>query len=151
VIWGVPAVSMMGLRRGSERDLGATFNDIIYMSHPMVSRHGFLTANNQVPYVITSLNSTDGPVVLEVPPASEKTIFFGSVIDAWQVPVTDVGPEGADQGDGGKYLFLPRDMTSRFPRATSSSTQKRITFMLPCTRSRSRAARWKKPWLTPSS
>jgi hypothetical protein len=107
VIWGVPAVSMMGVRRGSERDLGATFNDIIYMSHPMVSRHGFLTANNQVPYVITSLNSTDGPVVLEVPPASEKTIFFGSVIDAWQVPVTDVGPEGADQGEGGKYLFLP--------------------------------------------
>jgi hypothetical protein len=63
VIWGVPAVSMMGLRRGSERDLGATFNDIIYMSHPMVSRHGFLTANNQVPYVLTNLNSTDGPVV----------------------------------------------------------------------------------------
>ena len=65
-IWGVPAVNMMGLRRGSERDLGATFNDIIYFSHPMVSRHGFLTANNQVPYVITSLNSTEGPVVLEV-------------------------------------------------------------------------------------
>ena len=98
-IWGVPAVSMMGVRRGSERDLGATFNDIIYMSHPMVSRHGFLTANNQVPYVFTNLNSTDGPVVLEVPPASEKTIFFGSVIDASQVPVTDVGPEGADQGE----------------------------------------------------
>jgi len=107
VIWGVPAVSMMGLRRGSERDLGATFNDIIYMSHPMVSRHGFLTANNQVPYVLTMLNSTYGPVVLEVPPASEKTIFFGSVIDAWQVPLTDVGPQGADEGEGAKFLFLP--------------------------------------------
>ena len=147
----MPAVSMMGLRRGSERDLGATFNDIIYMSHPMVSRHGFLTANNQVPYVITSLNSTDGPVVLEVQPASEKTIFFGSVIDAWQVPVTDVGPEGADQGYGGKYLFLPRDMTSRFPRATSSSGPRRITSMLAYARSRSRAGRWKKLWPTPSS
>lgn len=106
-IWGVSAVSMMGVRHGTERDLGGTFNDIIYMSHPMVSRHGFLTANNQVPYVIVMLNTTDGPVVFEVPPASPKTIFFGTAIDAWQVPVVDVGPEGADAGKGGKYLFLP--------------------------------------------
>ena len=107
MIWGMPAVSMMGVRHGSERDLGATYNDIMYMSHPMVSRHGFLTANNQVPYVLSMLNTTDGPVVVEVPPASEKTIFFGSVIDAWEVPVTDMGPPGADAGKGGKYLFLP--------------------------------------------
>ena len=106
-IWGVPAVSMMGVRHGSERDLGATFNDILYMSQPMVSRHGFLTANNQVPYVIVLLNTTDGPVVFEVPPASPNTIFFGTAIDAWQVPVADVGPEGVDGGKGGKYLFLP--------------------------------------------
>jgi hypothetical protein len=38
------------------------------------------------------LNTTDGPVVVEVPPATDKTIFFGSVIDAWEVPVTDMGP-----------------------------------------------------------
>jgi hypothetical protein len=107
VIWGMPAVSMMGCRKSAKRDLDATFNDIIYFSKPMVSRHGFLTANNQVPYVIVLLNTTDGPVVLDVPPASPKTIFFGSVIDAWQVPVVDIGPDGEDKGKGGKYLFLP--------------------------------------------
>ena len=107
VIWGMPAVSMAALRRGAQRDLGAGINDIIYFSKPMVSRHGFLTANNQVPYVIASLSTADGPVVLDVPPASPHTVFFGTVIDAWQVPVADVGPEGADQGKGGKYLFLP--------------------------------------------
>lgn len=107
VIWGMPAVSMVALRRGAQRDLGAGINDIIYFSKPMVSRHGFLTANNQVPYVIASLSTADGPVVLEVPPASRHTVFFGTVIDAWQVPVADVGPEGADKGKGGKYLFLP--------------------------------------------
>jgi hypothetical protein len=106
-IWGMPAVSMMDVRKSAQRDLGATFNDIIYFSKPMVSRHGFLTANNQVPYVIVLLNTTDGPVVLDVPPASPKTIFFGSVIDAWQVRVVDIGPEGEDKGKGGKYLFLP--------------------------------------------
>lgn len=116
VLWGMPAVSMMGLRRSSARALGATFNDIIYMSHPMVSRHGFLTANNQVPYVLSMLNTSDGPVVLEVPPASENTVFFGSAVDAWQVPIADVGPSGADKGKGGKYLFLPPGYDRRIPK-----------------------------------
>ncbi|MGA8877007.1 MAG: hypothetical protein WCC25_00105 [Candidatus Korobacteraceae bacterium] len=49
----MPAVSMMGLRKSAELQLGTTFNDIIYFSKPMVSRHGFLTANNNVPYVMT--------------------------------------------------------------------------------------------------
>ncbi len=92
----MPAVSMMDLRKSAESQLGFTFNDVIYFSEPMVSRHGFLTANNDVPYVISVLNTKDGPVILEVPPASEKVIYFGSVIDAWQVPVTDIGPEGHD-------------------------------------------------------
>jgi hypothetical protein len=107
VIWGMPAVSMVALRKGAQRDLGATTNDIIYFSKPMVSRHGFLTANNQVPYVFVMLSTADGPTILDVPPASPYTVFFGSVIDAWQVPVDDIGPEGADQGKGGKYLFVP--------------------------------------------
>jgi hypothetical protein len=107
VIWGIPAVSMMDARKSAERQLGFNFNDIIYFSKPMVSRHGFLTANDDVPYVITILNTKDGPVVLDVPPASEKAVYFGSVIDAWQVPVVDVGPAGEDAGKGGKYLFLP--------------------------------------------
>jgi hypothetical protein len=115
VIWGIPAVSMMGLRNSAERQLGATFNDIVYLSKPMVSRHGFLTANNDVPYVFVVLDTTKGPVVLDVPPASDKAIFFGSAIDAWQVPVTDIGPEGDDGGKGGKYLFLPPGFKGAVP------------------------------------
>jgi hypothetical protein len=115
VIWGIPAVSMMDARKSAERQLGSTFNDIIYFSKPMVSRHGFLTANNDVPYVITMLNTKDGPVILDVPPASEKAVYFGSVIDAWQVPVVDVGPAGEDAGKGGKYLFLPPGYNGSVP------------------------------------
>ena len=107
VIWGIPAVSMMDLRKSAERQLGATFNDTIYFSKPLVSRHGFLTANNDVPYVLVMLDTSGGPVILDVPPASDKALYFGSALDAWQVPITDIGPEGADAGKGGKYLFLP--------------------------------------------
>jgi hypothetical protein len=56
---------MIDVRKSAERQLGATYNDIIYFSKPMVSRHGFLTANNDVPYAVTLLSTTDGPVVLD--------------------------------------------------------------------------------------
>jgi hypothetical protein len=151
VIWGMPAVSMMGCRKSAKRDLDATFNDIIYFSKPMVSRHGFLTANNQVPYVIVLLDTTDGPVVLDVPPASPKTIFFGSVIDAWQVPVVDIGPEGQDKGKGESICFCRQATTSHCPRATWSTSQRHTISTWLYARSQSRAARSPKAWSIPSS
>lgn len=126
VIWGLPAVSMIDVRKSAERQLGATYNDIIYFSKPMVSRHGFLTANNDVPYAVTLLSTTDGPVVLDVPPASDKALYYGSAIDAWQVPIVDVGPEGEDRGKGGKYLFLPPGFNGAVP--SGYLTQRPKTF-----------------------
>ena len=107
VIWSLPAVSMKSLCGSMKTQLGAKENDIVYFSKPMVSRHGFLTANNNVPYVAVCLNTKGGPVVLDVPAASKTTMFFGSALDLWQVPVTDIGPSGDDKGKGGKLLFLP--------------------------------------------
>src|SRR5271166_1793467 len=71
------------------------------------SRLSLLTANNQVPYMLTSLNLRSGPVVVEIPAAGEKAVLFGSFVDNWQAPIVDVGPSGEDEGKGGKYLFLP--------------------------------------------
>jgi hypothetical protein len=59
--------------------VGADYQDIVYFSKPMVSRHGFLAANNNVPYVAVFLNTKDGPVVLDVPAASEKTWVLNDV------------------------------------------------------------------------
>lgn len=107
VYWGMPAVALVALRRGAERDLGAGDNDIICFSQPMEARHGFITANNQTPYCAMLINTHGGPVVMEVPPASAKTVFFGTAVDAWQLPLADVGPRGDDHGRGGKFLFVP--------------------------------------------
>jgi len=114
VIWGMPAVSMKAFFQ-SMQGLGAGYQDIVYVSKPFVSRHGFLTANNNVPYVAVFLNTKDGPVVLDVPAASEKTVYFGSILDMWQTPIADVGPAGDDKGKGGKYLFLPPGYTGDVP------------------------------------
>jgi len=106
-VWGMPIEGTRGLLLGARNDVGGDWNDVIYFSKPMESRHGFLTANNQVPYFVASLNTKDGPLVLEVPGASNKAKFFGSLVDAWDYPFTDVGPAGADKGNGGKFLLLP--------------------------------------------
>jgi hypothetical protein len=48
-------------------------------------------------------------------PAAVGAGLFGSIMDAWQVPLTDVGPEGEDEGKGGKYLLLPPDFKGESP------------------------------------
>lgn len=114
-IWGMPAVGIYGIELGSSRDLGAKVNNVIYFSKPMASRHGFLTPNNVTPYTIASLSTAEGPLVVEVPPAGEKVSYFGTFVDAWDRPIEDVGPPGADKGKGGKYLFLPPGYEGEVP------------------------------------
>lgn len=114
-VWAMPIEGTRGMLLASRSDLGADWNDIVYFSKPMESRHGFLTANNQVPYVFSALNTKDGPMVLEVPGASDKAKFFGSLVDAWDYPFADVGPAGADKGNGGKFLFLPPGYEGEVP------------------------------------
>ena len=114
-IWGMPAVGIYDIELGSARDLGAKVNEVIYFSKPMESRHGFLTPNNVTPYTIASLSTAKGPLVVEVPPAAEKVSYFGTFVDAWDLPIEDVGPPGADKGKGAKYLFLPPGYKGKVP------------------------------------
>jgi hypothetical protein len=106
-IWAMPAVGIWDIAYSIQRDLGGEIGDVVYFTKPMTSRHGFLTANDVTPYVVAALTTKDGPLVVEVPAASDKTSFFGTFVNAWDVPIADVGPPGADKGKGGKYLFLP--------------------------------------------
>ena len=41
-------------------------------------------------------------MVLEIPPADQEDSITGSVDDAWQTAIEDVGPAGVDKGKGGK-------------------------------------------------
>ncbi|MGO9633002.1 MAG: DUF1254 domain-containing protein, partial [Steroidobacteraceae bacterium] len=115
-IWAIPAVAIWGVAVGTRRDLGGDVGDVIYLSKPMASRHGFLTANDVTPYVLDSLTTKNGPLVVEVPAAGDKAAYFGSFLDAWQTPIVDVGLSGEDKGKGGKYLFLPPDYMGAVPQ-----------------------------------
>jgi len=63
----------------------------------------------------TWLDTTDGPLVIEVPPH-----VLGIINDFWGRYVTDVGNAGPDRGEGGKYLLLPPGYTGPSRTATSS-------------------------------
>jgi len=114
VIWAIPAVSMLKMR-DANFSLGGGFNTVYYMGHPPTPSSEALTANNQTPYATIFLTTKDGPVVLDVPPATAQTAIFGSAVDVWQEPVADIGPAGTDQGQGGRYLFLPPDYQGEVP------------------------------------
>ena len=114
VTWGVPAVSMLNFRE-AYFGLGGGFNTVYYLSQPPTPKTETLTANNQTGYATILMTTKNGPVVLDIPPASDRAMIFGSAVDIWEVPVADMGPAGSDQGRGGKYLFLPPAYEGEIP------------------------------------
>ena len=115
VIWGMPAVNfdlmlqaMIGSAKGKP-------NQIVYWSRLPDWKNQTLTPNPDVIYLMPFFNTKDvGPMVLEIPPADDGVIN-GTIMDAWQVPLEDVGPAGVDKGKGGKYLILPPGYKDKVP------------------------------------
>jgi hypothetical protein len=105
-IWAMPIVSVDAMRQAFFRDAGAEYGDIVYLSRFADWHFQIATPNASTHYVYFNFNVNGGPVVLEIP-AAVGAGLFGSILDAWQVPVGDVGPAGDDEGKGGKYLLLP--------------------------------------------
>ena len=106
VTWATPIVSFEAMRDAFFRNARARYNDIVYWSQPADWRVQLTTPNASTRYVYFNFNTANGPVVLDVPPAVGAGLY-GSLLDAWQVPVVDVGPQGEDGGRGGRYVILP--------------------------------------------
>ena len=112
--WGTPIVSFDAMRQAFFRDAGARYGDVAYLSRFADWRYQITTPNASTRYVYLNFSTRDGPVVIEIPRATGAGLF-GSILDAWQVPLVDVGPEGSDRGSGGKYLLLPPDHAGGVP------------------------------------
>ena len=107
VIWGMPAVNYDLMLEAMIREAKGAANQIVYWSRLPDWKNQTLTPNPDVIYLMPFFNTKDaGPMVLEIPPADDGVIN-GTVMDAWQVPLEDVGPSGVDKGTGAKYLILP--------------------------------------------
>jgi hypothetical protein len=133
VIWGMPAVSLDALRQAYFRDGKAKYGDIIWWPKGSTWKNQSLTPNTTVRYLYVFSNTKeDGPVVLDLPPAANGASFLGTICDAWQVPLTDVGFEGK----GGKYLVLPPDYPGDVPAGYTPCVPR------PTTRSRASVPSW---------
>jgi hypothetical protein len=113
VIWGMPAVNFELLYQGMAQAKGA-WNQFVYWSRLASWKNQTLTPNPDIIYLFPFLNTKDGPVVIEIPPAEGGSIT-GSIDDAWQTALEDVGPAGVDTGKGGKYLILPPGYRDKAP------------------------------------
>ncbi|MFY9631979.1 MAG: DUF1254 domain-containing protein [Candidatus Cybelea sp.] len=106
LVWGMAAVNYDLMLQAALR-IGGAYNQIVYWSRLPSWKNQTLTPNPDSIYLMLFMNTKDvGPVVLEIPPADDGSIT-GSIDDCWQTALEDVGPAGADKGDGGKYLILP--------------------------------------------
>src|SRR5258708_7513408 len=105
-IWGMPAVNFDAMYQALVRDAHVPANHIVFWSRLLDWKNQTLTPNPDAIYLMPFYDPTDGPVVLDIPPAGEGSIT-GSIDDAWQCAIADVGPADTDAGTGGKYLILP--------------------------------------------
>jgi hypothetical protein len=115
VIWGMPAVNLDLMLQAMIGSAKGKPNQIVYWSRLPDWKNQTLTPNPDVIYLMPFFNTKDvGPMVLEIPPADDGVIN-GTIMDAWQVPLEDVGPAGVDKGKGGKYLILPPNHSAAVP------------------------------------
>jgi hypothetical protein len=115
VLWAMPASAVYRLRVGFLEVPGMADNVICSYSGPLRTIQEAITPNQTTPYIIATADLRSGPVVLEVPAKTDKTVLYGQVVDAWQITIAGVGPVGQDKGAGGKYLFLPPGYTGPIP------------------------------------
>jgi hypothetical protein len=114
MIWGMPAVNTDLMLQAMLNSTKAKVNEIVYWSRPVNWKNQTLTPNPDSIYFMSFWNVKDGPIVIEVPPAQGGSIA-GNIVTAWQMPLEDAGPEGADKGQGGKYLILPPAYSGEVP------------------------------------
>jgi hypothetical protein len=86
-------------------------NQTVLISETLLdSRSLILTGNTETIYNTTWFSTKDGPLVIEMPAG-----VLGVIDDSWFRFVTDIGPLGPDQGNGGKFLLLPPGYTGDVP------------------------------------
>lgn len=97
---GIPIAAMEGMFRGLLSMVNT--NEVLVAEDLFDAKSIWLTPNTTTIYVTSVVDTSEGPVVLDIPPG-----FLALMDDAAFLYVTDFGALGPDEGNGGKYLLLP--------------------------------------------
>ena len=106
----IPIVNQAGMR-DSLRKFGPDNQTNVIWENLVDPKTVALTANDNTIYNFMWVDTSKGPLVVEIPPK-----VLGMVDDFWYKWVADVGITGADKGEGGKYLLLPPGFKGDIPR-----------------------------------
>jgi hypothetical protein len=115
VIWGMPAVNYELMRQQLLTKTPGKVGEVIYWGRPLDWHNQTLTPNPDAIYFMTFFSTSDGPVVIEVPPAGEDGSLNANIVTVWQMPLEDAGAMGVDKGAGGKFLVLPPGYAEAVP------------------------------------
>lgn len=107
VIWGMPAVNYDLMLEEMLTKTPGKVGQVIYWGGPLDSKNQTLTPNPDALYFMVFFNTEDGPIVLDLPPATSSGSFNANIVTVWQMPLEDAGLLGLDKGKGAKYLVLP--------------------------------------------
>lgn len=104
-------VSQIAVREGLRAFGAKTPQQLVIWEDLMDAGTVLLTANTETVYAIAHLDlKNDGPTVVEAPPK-----MLGFFTDGVQRYLADIGPLGADKGQGGRFLILPPDYKGDVP------------------------------------
>ena len=106
---GIPIVNQVAMRNAL-REYGPVNTTDVIWENLVDSKTVELTANDNTVYSFIWLDTSKGPLVVEIPPK-----VLGLIDDMWYRWVADVGITGADHGKGGKYLILPPGYKGEVP------------------------------------
>jgi len=109
-VWAMPLMNYK-FYRDALIDAGVGASDIGYYSKVQDWKFQTATPNNTTPYILAHWTIKDGPIVVEIPASTADVGIFGTLMDAWQRPIDDVGAAGRDKGMGATYLLLPEGYT----------------------------------------
>lgn len=105
------AASLAAMRHGFEAFGAGEPHQVIVWKNLMDAQSEFLTANNNTVYAMTFLDLKGwGPTVIDAPPQ-----LLGLVDDMWMRYLVDIGFAGPDEGEGGRFLFLPPGYEGEVP------------------------------------
>jgi hypothetical protein len=91
--WAMPAVNLDLMLQAMIGSAKGKPNQIAYWSRLPDWKIQTLTPNPDVIYLKPFFNTKEvGPMVLEIPPAEGGSIT-GTIMDAWQAALEDVGPD----------------------------------------------------------
>ena len=115
VIWGMPAVNYDLMLQEMLGKTAGKVNQVIYWGRPLDWKNQTLTPNPDAVHFMSFFDMSEGPVVIEVPPADAGGSLDATVVDLWQRPLAELGLLGIDQGKGTKLVIRPAGWSQETP------------------------------------